>query len=196
MSDKVTKNGSEASDSKVFDVFISHASSDTEIARVLADRLSSQGVRVWLGENELRLAGSCQDQIRNAIQHSRVGLVLTSGEAALSLEPSVSVEWSAIQESSWRRKEFLICPLRLDDADMPPFLRTWQSLHLDKHTKDATEVDRTVKGVERLLEPVPPLQKSHPTESEELARAERFAELERALQSRSESPDNQVDGHD
>jgi hypothetical protein len=62
-----------------WDVFISHASEDTdEVARPLADILSRAGLRVWLDENELNIGDSLRRNIDDGLAHSRYGIVILS----------------------------------------------------------------------------------------------------------------------
>ncbi len=62
-----------------YDVFISHASEDKDsIARPLAERLESLGVRVWFDECQLTLGDSLRRNIDHGLIQSRFGVVILS----------------------------------------------------------------------------------------------------------------------
>ncbi len=63
----------------MWDVFICHASEDKDIvARPLAKRLESRGVRVWLDETALRVGDSLRKEIDKGLARSRYGIVILS----------------------------------------------------------------------------------------------------------------------
>jgi hypothetical protein len=55
---------------KTWDLFISHASEDNEVARPLAGRLTSAGLRVWLDAQELRIGDSLSSKIDEGLAQS------------------------------------------------------------------------------------------------------------------------------
>lgn len=125
-------------------VFISYASADKGVARRLVDELKERGLNVWFDECEIKPGDDFSKAIREGIENSRYCIVLLSRSTAAS-KPWVSKEWAAIQQRSWRRPDFLICPVRLEDIDTPAFLRKWQSLKLDRESLDAdANVDKIV----------------------------------------------------
>ena len=64
---------------QVHDVFISHASEDTdEIVRPLANALMNEGLDVWYDEFTLRIGDSLRQKIDQGLANSRVGLVVLS----------------------------------------------------------------------------------------------------------------------
>lgn len=69
----------EASEPVQYDVFLSHASEDKdEIARPLADALTSRGVVVWFDELNIRVGQSIRSEIERGIRDARFGLVIVS----------------------------------------------------------------------------------------------------------------------
>jgi hypothetical protein len=61
------------------DVFICHASEDkADVARPLAERLSSAGLKVWYDEFSLTLGDSLRDSIDKGLIDSRFGIVILS----------------------------------------------------------------------------------------------------------------------
>lgn len=68
-----------AQDTRVFDVFISHASEDKDIvARPLAHALRGEGLQVWYDEFELKIGDSLRQKIDYGVAHSRTGVVIFS----------------------------------------------------------------------------------------------------------------------
>jgi hypothetical protein len=63
---------------ELWDVFISHAREDRQVARPLAGLLKAAGLRVWIDENELRLGDSLRRKIDHALARSRYGVVILS----------------------------------------------------------------------------------------------------------------------
>ncbi len=68
-----------ASVGQTWDVFISHASEDKDtIARPLARRLETNGIRVWIDEQELVLGDSLRKKIDSGLSASKWGVVILS----------------------------------------------------------------------------------------------------------------------
>jgi hypothetical protein len=114
-----------------FDVFVSYAREDSEVAQRLVETLEHSGVRCWLDKISLQPGEPWIPQIRDAIDRSRSFVVVVSGSTVAST-PSVSTEWSAIQESCWRRQDVSVFPVTVGKVDVPPFLRQWQTFRIDK----------------------------------------------------------------
>jgi hypothetical protein len=71
--------GATNDDSRVWDVFISHASEDKPaVARPLAEALRQRGVDVWLDDFELRIGDSLRRKIDAGLAHSKFGIVVLS----------------------------------------------------------------------------------------------------------------------
>ncbi len=106
-----------------YDVFLSHSSEDKDIVRDLADRLKSDGVRVWFDEWEIKSGSSLSSRerarvraakIEDGLEHSRVLVLCLSAEALAS-------DWPQLESHTFRFKDPLnhnrrFIPLRLDDA--------------------------------------------------------------------------------
>lgn len=64
---------------KLYDVFISHASEDKEpFVEGLADRLRSEGISVWYDKFTLKWGDSLREQIDKGLNSSRFGIVVLS----------------------------------------------------------------------------------------------------------------------
>lgn len=69
----------EAGGTKVFDVFISHASEDKDaVVRPLANSLRDRGLAVWYDEFELKIGDSLRRKIDRGVASSRFGVVVLS----------------------------------------------------------------------------------------------------------------------
>jgi len=160
-----------------FDVFISHASEDKEMARSLWDALSSRGVRCWLDEERLKPGENWEQQLQEAIDGSRLCLLLLS-RASVPSKPWVSREWSLIQSSAWERKELDILPLLLDRVEAPTFLRRWQSLRCDRQKPN---LEKLVAEITARLATEQPAQEKDP-KKDIAATVERFRAILEALE--------------
>ncbi len=66
-------------ETKIYDVFISHASEDkNEVVRPLAHALRDEGLAVWYDEFELRIGDSLRRKIDKGLANSRFGVVVLS----------------------------------------------------------------------------------------------------------------------
>src|SRR5262245_262006 len=59
-----------------FDVFLSHNSKDKDVVRLLAEKLKSQGLSVWLDEEQLIPGRTWQEAIEEALKTVRSAGVL------------------------------------------------------------------------------------------------------------------------
>lgn len=165
-----------------FDVFISHASEDRDLARSFAKALSNRGVSCWFDEEKLEPGTNWVQKLREAIDHSRICLLLLSKES-VSSKPWVSQEWPQILLSLWKRNNLGIFPLLLDRVEAPMFLQGWHSLRCDRQKPNVEKLVAEIKA--RLLEDQPGQGK----ESErDLTRAEkRFREIIEVLKQHERS---------
>ena len=97
-----------------YDVFLSHSAKNKDVVREVANRLKSDGVRVWLDEWEIRPGDSIPAKIEDGLENSRVLLLCLSAEAFGS-------DWAQLESHTFRFKDPLnhnrrFIPLRLDDT--------------------------------------------------------------------------------
>ena len=102
-------------------VFLSHSWEDKPTARALADGLSARGVGVWLDEAEIKLGDSLIEKIRQAIDSVEYVVVLLSRNSVGSEWVKKEVDVAMNQDIENRRVKVL--PVRLDDCDLPSFLK-------------------------------------------------------------------------
>jgi hypothetical protein len=97
-----------------FDVFLSHSQKDKDVVRPIAERLQSDGLRVWFDEWEIKPGNFIPKSIQNGLERSRC-LVL-----CMSFNVSAS-EWSQFERGVFlfrdpTNEERRFIPIRLDDA--------------------------------------------------------------------------------
>jgi hypothetical protein len=99
-----------------YDVFLSHSSQDTAIARAVAERLHADGLRVWFDEWVIRPGDNIPHQIEDGLESSRVLVLCMSANAFGS-------DWAQLEANTFRfrdplNKERRFIPLRLDNAPL------------------------------------------------------------------------------
>ena len=110
-----------------FDVFISHCSRDKPIVRPLADKLRSDGVRVWLDEWQIKPGDNILLKVEEGLAHSRALVLCISANALGS-------DWAQLEAGTFRFRDVLnkkrhFIPLRLDNAPIDNSLA--QFLYVD-----------------------------------------------------------------
>src|SRR5450631_4681306 len=102
-------------------IFISYAHADQAVARVIAKRLESEGVRVWIDEGQLRIGDSLIDRISQALDDVQFVIAIVSRTAVQS--QWCKKELSLAMTGGLRLAGVRVLPLRLGDTEMPPALR-------------------------------------------------------------------------
>ena len=102
------------SESFTHDVFLSHSNYDKPVVRELAERLRTDGVRVWYDEWEIKLGDSIFSKVEAALQQSRV-LVLCMSQHAFGSD------WATLESQTFRfrdplNKQRRFIPVRLDET--------------------------------------------------------------------------------
>jgi hypothetical protein len=97
-----------------YDVFLSHSSRDKAVVRPIAERLRSDGLKVWFDEWVLKPGDSIPARIEEVLEHSRVLVLCMSANAFGS-------DWAQLESGTFRfrdplNRERRFIPLRLDDV--------------------------------------------------------------------------------
>jgi len=83
-----------------WDIFISHASEDKlEVARPLANILSTKAMKVWLDESELFVGDSLRAKIDEGLARSQFGIVILSPSFFLKHWAQAELDGLAAQEA-------------------------------------------------------------------------------------------------
>jgi hypothetical protein len=162
-------------DAPSIDVFVSFARADKDVAHALAKNLRDRGLSTWL-DDELQPGEEWNSKLRNVINKSRLCLVLVS-EKASAHSPLVSKEWTLIQDTAWRRPDLSVCPVILDDADIPTFLRQWRVL---RASKENARLEKAADGVVEMLRG-PSQPAKEPSRHDLSETAARFSEITQTL---------------
>jgi len=112
-------------------VFLCHASGDKPAVRDLYKRLIAEGVDAWLDEEKLLPGQDWNDEILRALQESDA-IIICLSKISVSKEGYVQRE---IKEALEKAKEkpsgtIFVIPSRLDDCEIPNYLRQWQWVDL------------------------------------------------------------------
>lgn len=100
-----------------WDVFISHASEDTEVAGEIAKGLEALGYSVWFDQEQLKVGDSLRASIDKGLRGSRYGVVLLSPNYLREGKKWTKLELSAL--------------VSLQDDDERVILPVWHELNSD-----------------------------------------------------------------
>ena len=95
-----------------FDLFISYASEDREVAEALEKSLSSRGYKVWRDRGQLTLGDSLTAKINEGLASSRFGIVILSNAFLRKNWPQA--ELNALQARAIAEGQKVILPIRRD----------------------------------------------------------------------------------
>src|SRR5688572_28213440 len=112
-------------------VFLSHSSSDTVAAQVVAELLERAGLSVWLDRNETTPGTSWQPLLESALESSTHFVVLV-GQSGVQRWMEREVRYAL--ERNTRDPNYRLIPLLgpgANEGDLPLFLRQQQYLQLD-----------------------------------------------------------------
>ncbi len=134
---------------KKWDVFICHAGEDkNKVARPLAKKLRSEGLKVWYDEFELVWGNSLMKSIDNGLKNSQYGIVILS--PSFFKKPWPQKELSGLNSLSISHDEEKILPLLCDLTHKQ--LTEFSPLLSDLLYKTWDEgPDKIAKAVKRLL---------------------------------------------
>lgn len=100
-----------------FDAFLSHSADDREVVRNLAERLRSDGLRIWFHEWAIPPGASIPIEVDIGLEQSR-NLILFMSVS------SFGSEWVSLESQTFRfadpaNRELRLIPVRLDDTEPP-----------------------------------------------------------------------------
>ena len=126
-------------------LFLAHSSKDKEFAKNIYNDLISLGFRVWFDEVEMEPGDSLIGKIGSAIRSSMNLAVLISRNSLKSLwvEKEVSVAMTGQLAGS----KIKVIPIRLDDAELPPFLSDIKYVDYRNTDKIHLEFARLVRNL-------------------------------------------------
>jgi hypothetical protein len=110
-----------------YDVFLSHSSHDKAVVRDVAERLRSDGLRVWLDDWELKPGDSIPSKIEDGLKHSRVLVLCMSANAFGS-------DWAQLESYTFRFRD----PLNKERASSPSASTTHPSTAPSNNSSTST----------------------------------------------------------
>jgi hypothetical protein len=154
------------------DAFISHASRDKNVADAMCARLEQRGIRCWIAPRDIRPGVSYGSAIIDAINDTRVMVVILSDGANVSRHVSKEVERAV-------SKGVVIIPFRIEDAKPTKDLEFFLSA---EHWLDAMEppIDHHFRRLGDVIEGFASRTKPAPAPESDAARANsvrRFEEV-------------------
>jgi hypothetical protein len=105
---------------QAFQVFLSHASADKELARAIVKRISSHGIKVWIDEANIRVGESIPEKIADGLGSSTSICLLFSNAASQS--QWVMREFNSFLHEAMTQNKAII-PCRLDETKLPVLIR-------------------------------------------------------------------------
>jgi hypothetical protein len=156
----------------------SHSNKDSmKLIERLAEDLDTTGIRCWFDKSDVTIGEKWEQELKNELAKASVCLVILTAHADAT-RPKLSKEWSAMQECAWRREDLALCSMNLAEAEIPPFLRKWRCLNVNKAS---TSWDDIVARTVVLLKKTRAETACRKDEKEPTEATERFAELRQVL---------------
>ncbi len=123
-----------------FDVFLSHSAKDKPTVQAIAERLRTDGLRVWFDAWQIKPGDSIPAKIEQGLESSRVLVLCMSAHAFGS-------DWTQLEPGTFRfrdplNKERRFIPLRLDDAPIKGALA--QFLYINWLAKERAQAYATL----------------------------------------------------
>lgn len=136
-----------------FDVFISHSGHDNDVALQLEERLTADGVRVWIDKKNIRPGEDFYTRIHDALIQSRHLVALLSAHAEDS--DWVLTEMVQILSDPQNRCRRLI-PLRLDNSRVATVCQRFQNIdwfprNREKNYQKVLEACRYIHRRQKIL---------------------------------------------
>ena len=131
-------------------VFLSHSWVDKPFVRRLAERLTRDGVVVWLDEAELMAGDSLIEKISAGIEAVEYVVAVLSRHSVAS--DWVRRELSLAMAREIRGRRVVVLPVRIEPCPLPAFLR--DKLYIDFSDPDGYEAG--VAGLLRAMNVAPP----------------------------------------
>ncbi len=118
-----------------FDVFLSHNFKDKLVVRKLAERLYSDGLRVWFDEWVVRAGDDIYLTIEKGLEESRVLVLVMSPNTFRSDWVSLERSTSLFRDPANHQRHFV--PLLLADCKIPDVLRRYKYIDFRKEEESA-----------------------------------------------------------
>lgn len=117
-----------------YDVFLSHSSKDKAVVRPIAERLRTDGLRVWFDEWVLKPGDNLPKKLDDGLEDSRVLVLCMSANAFGS-------DWAHLESNTFRFRDPLnedrrFIPLRLDESPIKGSLAQFLYINWQPEDRD------------------------------------------------------------
>ena len=133
---------SDAEQTFEYDVFLSHSSKDKTVVKELAERLRSDGLRVWFDDWVIQPGDSIPSLIADGLTQSRILVLCMSGNAFGS--DWVTLEHQTIMFRDPMNKSRRFVPIRLDESPIKDILK--QFAYVDWQQKKDENYQKLLKA--------------------------------------------------
>jgi len=102
-------------------VFIAYSSNDKEFAEEIAESLQKRGLRIWIDIQQIKPGDKLIQKIKEGLRKSGFFLAIVSESAIKSPMTEKEFKMAVVRErdGKWPR----VIPVKIDDVDMPEYLR-------------------------------------------------------------------------
>jgi hypothetical protein len=125
-----------------YQVFLSHATADKWIAKVICDRIEAVGASTFRDDRDINGGDDIPEEIRRQIKSSREMLVLLTPE-------SVGREWVLLEVGAawgWRKSFPIVAILDHVDIDpIPEIIKSKKAIKLNDFDNYLTEISTRIK---------------------------------------------------
>jgi TIR domain len=132
MTAKSTKSNAPHKPKDLYHAFLSHASQDADFANTVAASLHRRRLKTWIDNSNLSFGTLLRDELRSAIENSRVVILLWSQAATQS-------RWVMAEIFTAFHLNRFIIPCVLDDTPLPQFLQNTAYLNRKRDEADIGE---------------------------------------------------------
>jgi hypothetical protein len=136
-----------------FDVFISHASEDTDWCKRLVNRLKEAGLKVWFDQEQLHDGGNLPGMIDKGLAASK-HIVLVMTPAYFAKEWTMAEAYFAVTKDPTGQRRFAI-PILRENCMRSPLLQSWIYLDFrndDQFSDNCNQLVTTLSSAPLLLE--------------------------------------------
>lgn len=132
-------------------IFISYSHEDKPQAQTLARNLIQARKNVWIDEWEINAGDSLIERVEDALGSADAILILLSENSVQSAWCQKELRSGLLRELE--RKSTLVIPVRLDDCEVPLFLREKRWIDLRKSSTLNSEFEFLLRSLETVTNP-------------------------------------------
>jgi small GTP-binding protein len=131
----------------LYDIFLSYSSKDKYVIRKLAERLRSDGLRVWLDEWEIGPGDLIGLKVEHGLEQSQILLLAMSKNSFASEWVTLERHTALFRDPTNEDRRFI--PIRLDDSEIKPILR--QFAYIDWRSEASQQYEKLLAACNSAL---------------------------------------------